>query len=339
MSYVSSAKLLLRFDNSLIDSITTDSFLTAHFTPAYSVDPVSLQLSQGGWIYARDLGLSISDRMTISFRFFPVNSGVARNPTTGSLETMQMPLLDFGEGADEPYSSDYLPINDVCVLYEKCLEEHMNQLVIYLADPAGNTYYAVTEPYDTTSWHQVWIAWSGISSQIRVFIDGKIQLLSETGSMVTLINGGNVGFWLNVIPTILSTGYDFCYNYNKIRDLIVLNDFIDTVTTIQRSINFSIDYAFDTIYANIDEVSFPVFFNDPSAIKIMDMVFDGKYFYSTRSDGKVMQGSPLFWQTRRDFAIKGESDVLHSFSKDTVQQKGVDVSDGLLKIRNGTVRL
>ena len=71
-------------------------------------------------------------------------------------------------------------------------------------------------------------------------------------------------------------------------------------------INNGLLYVVDDIFTNTDIVKSNIYINDPEMITINSMIDDLSYIFVGRNDGKIMRGSPLFWETRRSFSDEEE---------------------------------
>jgi hypothetical protein len=345
MVFESQVKLFLQFDdNTLVDSVTGEYFVLSDRSTNEVVtiqdDGFGYTMTQSQGILGVNWPLAINTACSVGFWFYPTYPGMAQDPDTDNVESMLMPLFSFGEAAVDPYTSKYEATNDVFVIHEETLEGGYSRIVVTFVDINGDVYTATTQgTYERDKWHFIWVAWDGVSSQISVYIDGSSQTLDETGSLPTMIDGVVSTVWINNIPTTLSSGYNLLYNSATINDLIILNVEIANNKDIQQMINLGVERRWNDVTSNMNEIQFGILFNDPAAVKITDILFEGSHLYATRTDGRVLRGSPIMWQSRRDYANPGEADVLVKFSKDVGSVTGVEQSDGLLKIRNGTVRL
>ena len=108
---------------------------------------------------------------------------------------------------------------------------------------------------------------------------------------------------------------------------------MDNSNSIQRATSLSLDYVLDSILSSYIESDLPILFDDPTAVKVTDMVDDGSYLFATRTDGVLLQGSPLLWTARKDYNNPNEASAINSFGS------GATISGGYLKITNGTVKL
>jgi len=76
--------------------------------------------------------------------------------------------------------------------------------------------------------------------------------------------------------------------------------------------------------------------NDPSTVTVTSAVDDMSYIYVGRNDGKILCGSPLFWECRKMYSDNNEAlniDLSNNAEDDN------SVSDGFLKIKNKIIRL
>ena len=130
--------------------------------------------------------------------------------------------------------------------------------------------------------------------------------------------------------------YNIAKNYGYIDDIFILNEALTNEKDMQYVINNGIDYLVDTTlsYKIID--GYNIYFNDPTTITINSIVDDMSYIYIGRNDGKILRGSPLFWESRKIYADKNEIDVLGITS---LESNDNVVQDGFMKLKNAIIRL
>ena len=114
--------------------------------------------------------------------------------------------------------------------------------------------------------------------------------------------------------------------------MFVMNVINNSEMDMQRVINDGIEYLVDDNYTNLHIEKSSIYFNDPDTITVTSFIDDMSYIYLGRNDGKILRGSPLFWETRRIFADDGEEDILGLSSEDIT-------SYGFLELKDKNIRL
>ena len=94
-------------------------------------------------------------------------------------------------------------------------------------------------------------------------------------------------------------------------DIFLLNVYNESPSDIQRVINNGILYVVEDIYTSTDIFQSSIFMNGPETITVNSMVDDLSYIFIGRNDGKILRGSPLFWETRSTFSDSEEYAVLN----------------------------
>ena len=335
--YIDSLKALLSFSSLIIEDSVSNSFFNVNgedtdvivSTNGYKMK--SRQYLNGDLNIEMSSGSSISNGLTISFSLVPVSPGLAINPYTGLTESLRMPLLNFVRtdiGTDTPI-----------IIYETTGIDNNNYLNIEFLDETSLLYSLFTfGPYSPFIFHYFWISLDLSSGEIFVFIDGK---------SFNDLNGSNLipSFsYLNAISLEINknTEDDYSYyiasNYGIIQDIAIFNEKYNDISFIQKVLNYGISYAVEEDNVPLLDQHQSLLFNDPSMIKITSFVDDMSFIYLARSDGKILKGSPLFWESRRVFS---EINELNSIS-DTVTIEGGDeasIDNGFLKINDSIVRL
>jgi hypothetical protein len=289
-----------------------------------------LGMKTGQWFALGNHALGVSDSMTIGFWLKPVNIGMAEQPITGAITPIRQPVLDVSVGSVDVTNSEIDETKQPIVLHEETQRDgDTNKLRIILD---GNSYCeALSEAYITDKWHQFWVAWNGSTRSLKLFIDGKEATTTITGSVPSSMDCVTTVCSINRIA--LDADYDLMMNTGRIDDIFILDECVVDLPTIQQGVNYELGYVVDTQFDNIDETALVIMYDDPTANRITDIYNDKTYLFATRNDGQVLRGSPLIWQSRKDFANDDESDVLESFGS------GITQANGFLEIEEGTIEL
>lgn len=333
--YKSSVKLLLKFENSsLLNSINFEEMTVQGEDLKVDILPSGL-----GYVMKDDQyleGLSafsgISDGFTLSFWLYPVSPGIAINPETDETSSIQMPLLDFVENGSSVFS-----------ISEQTNEDSTNYLNIKL----GDSYQADTSSYKSGLWHHIFVVFDGDRDpsislnpslgdfSFKIYIDGELQSLSNISGEIPSEIGSNV-LDLYINRHFGDYDYNITNNYGFIDDIMISNYEIGSEDDLQKIINYGIDYVVDDIYKDIKEEDYALFFDDPTTITINSVIDDMSYVYFARNDGKILRGSPLFWETRRVFDSYKEKNILNeSIIGDGTSS---EINNGFLKIRQSVFR-
>jgi len=333
MAFISSVKMLLRFDNSsLMEEITGEQFLLSGNGPVdIRADGNGINLKRDQFIFRTGNVFGISNKMSLGFWLKSTHPGASKNPTTGNTDPMRTSVLDFGVGDIDPYSGQLEISEQTLIIHEIAHQDGTMKIKVILEDTLGAVYEATSESYLADKVHHFWFSFNGDTSEFKIFVDGVEQALFTSGSVPATINGTLVAFAINRLALV--PRYDTLNHNGLIDDVIVLNDAVTSNATLQRIINYSVDYAFDTSFMDIEEIDYALFYDDTTPIAVTDAHDDGVFYYATRNDGKILRGSPLLWETRRDFSNDNETEVLDSFGT------GVELVDGELKVTKGTIKL
>jgi hypothetical protein len=320
--FIDSVKLYVKFDDeTLIDEITNNTFV------ATGTDLIVDILSGGlgyGMKHNQSLELSnfpfsISTDFSIGFWLYPQNQGQVINPDTGVITNLIMPLISFFSGTE--------PIIEITEISQS---NDTNFLSIRLEE----IYSATTEEYDVDMFHFVYISWKGETGSITIFIDGKEQVTTTSGTVVTSIGGATMNMFINKIS---ETGFNITQNIGFIDDLVVFNDSKKAAQRSSNAINFSVDYIVDDTLVNLNESGQSFLFNDPATVRTTSMTDDLSFIYVARDDGKILRGSPLFWEVRKVFSENNEKDLIEETVLDNGSPSSLD--GGFLKIESSVVRL
>ena len=325
MTYIDSCKFLLKFDDiNLTESISTTLMVPDSNRSEYaSVNNQSVELLTGGLGYVmkgdqylkqedfsgNGFYINVREEMIMGFWLYPVNPGLVHNPANGVTESIQMPLIDI-----YPYSEISNPI---LTIKEKTVDDENNFMVVEISngiDPSNVDMYRIsTSTYSVGFWHYFWIVYSGIDGTVKIYVDGSLQSPIKgdivnanrfSGYIPSIIDANFVDFYINRGASAFA--FNIAGNYGYIDDVVILNTVSNSEERLQRSINFSIDYVVDEAYVDLEKKSYGLIFDDPSTIRVNAFVDDMSFVFLARNDGKILRGSPLFWEVRKTFSDKEE---------------------------------
>ena len=319
----SSVKLLLQFeDDSLQDTISGTNFVVEGTDTDIEVlsNGAGYWMKQDQYLYHHSLSLSITTDVTFGFWLYPVNAGLTRDQTTSVVTDLQMPLIT-------------LRWNDTNVfeIYEFTEDNNYNYITFSIV---GSTYKASSESYAIGLWHYVWITYNG--SSVSIHIDGTPQTLQNvSGILPASVTGSSLDMYIN--KNFTGTAFNKTNNYGIIDDVVIFNE-TKSELDLQRIINYNINY-FDIQYINQYEKNYGIYMDDPSVLRVNSMVYDMSYIFLGRDDGKIMRGSPLFWEARK---ILSDEKELALFRENLVGDESkvaeAKIEDGFLNITNSIVR-
>jgi hypothetical protein len=318
MAFISTLKFLAKFDQiPLIDEVSTRSLSVVGEGSVELVnESFGYQMQEQQYLRLLDTSLSLTNKATIGFWLNPVNPGVVRNPVSSNLEGLRMSVLDIRDlGGDL-----------IVHVYERTNQGGLDNRLQVDLDGASATF--VSSLYAVSQWHYFFIVYDGLSGSLRLFIDGKEDDNNVLGAVPATL--GTSSGSVSVNRQAFGEGFDVADNTGGIDDVFIANDYITSMETLKKIINFSAEYAFDSSYTNNDEVDQCFVFNDPDAFRTTSLVDDGSSVLASRTDGTILEGLPFFWEVRRRFKEEGEIDGLD------VSGDGFVFEDGNLVV-NGKV--
>lgn len=320
MAFSSNVKFYTAFsDVSLVDQVSSEQLLSVGQSSLLA-DGSGWDMNRNSYAYLSPANLGLSSDFTLGFWLYPKFPGLAASGN--STTEMRLSVMDYGTGtvtdSSVAISSPVLRITEEV----SSLSEH--SLVITFGDI---DYQARTSTYAPNKWHCFHIAYDG--SSLTVYIDGKSSTLTVLqGALPASISGASGIFSFNRLS--FSPASDMMNNDGYLSNVYVLNTSETDSQDIKRIINHGfISYA-DTVYSNINYIDWLSYIDDPTSIRTNGVFNLGSTVLAARSDGRIMQGSPVFWTSRRQYSDSKEQEVL-KVSDD------VTIEDGLLKITKGTV--
>jgi len=323
----SNTKFLMRFDDDTLIEEVSGALFNVGGSGSVVVDD-GYQMQEGQYLYKSNYAFGITTAFTLSFWFKPTKAGVAIN-TSNVLQDMYMPLILVGTGIAS--GSNYELSVERIRVRQVIEEDYRVKVNIRLT---ANYTIESSVSLDPDVWHHVVLRYRGSPSLVELYIDGAQDSTPTTsGPVPANVSASTAAVWINKPSG--SSGYDVLYNRGQIKDICFRNTVSssDFAADVKKIINSGIDFIVDSSYANLAEAEYALLFDDPAAVKLTDFYSDGTSMFVARTDGKLLQGAPLLWEVRKNFANLAEDNVLKKFGS------GVEVTDGNLSITNGTVRL
>lgn len=336
MSYASDVIFHIPFDSEPIANAVTTQFLTSNTTPVM-VDGVfgnAWQMPNNDYLQSNDT-ISPTTALTIGFWLKSVNPGIVTDPNLNISKPLKMPVL-----AKSTFTvlTSISAVSTTFLVWEETQDDGTNVLK---AKVKGTKNSALAEATITSSPYQVgifkhfWIVYDGTALSLRLFVDtiedfgtiiGTIpSTLSVNTSKLTINNNVDGSLW------------QVTRNQGVIDDLVIFSSAKTTASTIARAANKGALYVADNAYTAVDEIDQAIVFDDPGTAQITSVYSNGGRLYVARSDGKLLRGTKLLWESRREFSNDNEINSLTAVNKG--DSGFVRVSLGSLKIQNKIVRV
>ena len=327
--FVPTVKLLLKFDDSSLYENISNTFLSVNGNTSVDILPNGLGyvMKQDQYLFALSFSTTISEKMILGFWLYPVNPGVVVNPDTNSIEGVEMPIINLvGAGNLTPVVS----------VFETTTEDDNNFLTVRLE---SNTYSVSTNNYSVGIWHHFWLVYdnSGSVEKLDIYIDGTLQdKINESGSVPISLTGNLVDIYIN--RHIDGFAYNKTNNFGYLDDMVIFDTDIDAEEKCQKMINYSVDYIVDDNYRFFAEKDYGVAYEDPTTLRINSLINDMSFIFVSRNDGKILRGSPLFWEVRKMFSDEREKGLL----QETIigdNEGESQINNGFLQITGSMVRM
>ena len=329
MAFISSVKFLsMFFDNSCYESISQEVMtVKGSDTNAITLsNGVGYVMQQDQFLVKENVDITINRNFIIGFWLNSVNPGMAVDPITGQNVSVEMPVLDL---IYDGYFS-----NRLVSIYENTEEDSQNYMTVSISN---GDYKASTSLYDIGVWHYYWIVYNGFSNNVDIYMDGEEVVLQNTsGSVPNNLSSDLVDVYIN--KNVVSYDYNKAANFGYIDNVIIFNNNFHSDIPLQTIINKGVYYAIDTDYMEVTERNQCLAFEDPYRITVNAMVDDMSYVYLARSDGNILQGSPLFWETRKNLTFTNELELMNE-TEVVPGNKAQITSDGFLSINNSIIEI
>jgi hypothetical protein len=339
MALLPSVRLFLKFDNSnlLLNSVTNDTVVVKGDNTAatFLANGMGYIMQQDQYLIAENVVFNIRNDLTLGFWLYPTYPGVVADEDDNSISPLKISLLNIANTDPSMREDDE---SNMLILYEETQENGNNRLVIVFEDVSTGNYIARTEEYTPTIWHHFLFVYNGALETFNVLIDGKQTTLTEDGLLPVFLDMQISDFKIN--KKVVSGDNDVANNQGYIDDVFVLNSsdvsIVNSEEFVLKIIGNSSEYALDFDNEFIEDADTGFFIDqDPTTINITSMTRDTSRFFIGRTDGSILEGSALLWQTRRDFSNPDEQDVLN---KNIFGDK-IEIQNGILKIENSVVKI
>ncbi len=325
MVYISSIKLLLKFeDTSLEESINTEYMEVEGYSEASVLsNGYGYYMRQDQYLFLPSIDLDIDNTFSIGFWLYSTNSGVVENPGNGEVESIEMPVLDLR----------YDGLLSFLTIKEISRENGKNYIKVEFNRQAYITY---SNDYTVNLWHYIWIIYNGWERVFEVYVDGTLHSSSPStiGTIDTEVNRNLTDLYIN--KTFEPPRFNMMNNRGYIGNIIIFDETMRE-RDMQRLITKGPDSFEESESVNYEK-NYGVFFEDPSTLQINSSIDDMSYIYIASNDGRVLRGSPLFWESRRNYSNSKEMEFLR---EDVVGESGDPATnvDGFLRVNNSVIRL
>jgi len=330
MGLSSFVKLFLEFNSSnpLVDSVSLNPFLVEgdNDTLLFLDNSMGYVMQQDQYLSKYNFNISISDQFVLGFWLYPKNSGVILDGD--DIDPVKISLLNIAD------TSNGSILNSI-TLYEETLVDGTNKLVINFDE---NDYAIRTDSYNEEQWHSFLISYD--EGELRVIVDGKTSTLEVLNPSINL----PTGFSINVSDIFINkktlSGDGVINNQGYIDDIFILNQTFESASQDEifeeRLTSNSASYVLDEDNENTEDIYNGFYMEkDMTTIEINSITRSTNRYFIGRSDGKIMEGCSLLWESRRDFSNKNEESIIN----ERVLGEPVVVQDGFARIKNSIVRL
>ena len=339
--HVSYIKMLMDFNNATLYEIVNNKF----FVTINSKDDIIVDITDLGYemkeqqqLICKDIRVETdSSGFSFCFWLYPKNTGQVSSLSGSSLEPLRKPILIFSE----PYT-DFN--NTVLSVYENTNADNTNTIELKISsfDASGSLsseYIAYSDSYEELMSHHFLFNICVEKEEVQIIIDGVDAFSSASGSLPPSFIYEYLDVGINKISEIEYT-YNLSNNSGYIDDIGFFNLQFDTESILPKLINEGLSEFSNLELRYSEDFLQGVLFDDPTTLKINAMIDDMSYVYLARNDGKILFGSPLFWESRRIFSDSREIQLLNDtlISNDEKASPAI-IENGFLKITNSTIGL
>ena len=338
MSYASDVVLYVPFDSDPILEAVYGQFFNEYGASPVFVPGVfgsAWQMSDDTYIDIKET-VMVQYAMTIGFWLSSVNPGVVTNPSNKATLPLLMPVIAKATfmGATTITSPVW-----TFIIWEETQTDGTNIMKISIRGLSGVTLISstvATSPYEVDSFHHFWIVYSGGSSPfLRIFVD-TIEDLGTliSGPLPTQLSTGTAYFSVN--NSVLGSSFQIARNNGIIDDLVIFNDAQTDAETIKLAANDGVPYVADQNIIGTTEVDQAAIFDDPGMAQITAIYPNRGRVYVSTSDGQILRGEKILWESRLDFTNPLE---IESINVVNTAPDGTVISNNGIQITDAVVRL
>jgi hypothetical protein len=280
--------------------------------------------------------ISPTTELTIGFWLKSTHPGMVTNPGDNSTKSLKMPVLSK---ATFSVTTNIAVSSYTFLVWEETQSNGKNVLKVKIK---GTKNFVLAEATLTSSEYEVgefkhyWIVYKGSTSTFDLYVDTILDSGATTSGTVPTSLSVNVST-LAVNDNISGELWEVARNKGVIDDLVIFSSAKTSGSTITRAANKGAVYVADSTYVDIEEIDNAIVFDDPGTAQISAIHVNRGRIYVARTDGKLLRGTKLLWESRREFGNNAELDSLTTVSKNS--SGFVRVSAGSLKIQDNIVRV
>ncbi len=330
MAYTAETLIHIKCESLPLLNSASGSLLTSVGTGGTIVDgPLGsgLQLSDNQY-YTLASGSTLTNAFTLAFWLKPTFPGVATDGSA-TYELRQALIAkstfsyDSGTGVTTSSSNAFN-------VYEETRTDGQKQLVVVL----GSTGTLVSSPYSAGIFHYFWIAFSYTGGYCKIFID----LVEDVGAVLTgTLPSSLPNVAININRTTTGEQYQVARNTGVLDDVVLFNTAKISLSDMARAANIGAEYIANSTYIGVEEIDQAIVFDDIDSVQVNGIYANRGNLYVARSDGKLLKGTRLLWQNRRNFSQSSELGGLTRLK--TSDDSTAVIESGALKIVNETIRI
>jgi hypothetical protein len=347
MAFSPDTSLLASFDQEWpIDAINGAFNISGNFTTVPGRFGNAVALNGASFdISALD---SLSSSFTLGFWLKPLNLGVVTNPNTNATQPLKMALFTKSSPSYSAITKQTTLSSEKFSVWEETQADGTNVLKIRVS--GATSAILTSSPYSAGTFHHFWIVYNGNNdeelplpfpfpigySYLAMFIDGEADTGAVlTGDVPSSLNSSTSHFYIN--NSIDGYAFETIRNFGFLDDLVIFSTSRILKTDLFRALDLGISYITDMDLIDDDEATFGTIFNDTSTIQINSICGNRGSVYVGRSDGQLLKGSRVLWESRRDFSNSNEKDCLSIVTRSSTDN--YVIQNGTLKVTNAIIRV
>lgn len=283
-------------------------------SPFLTSGPIERAIKLGdGYFCSYPLGPRYNNiKINLSVGFWLYSNSIAERNVDGVNTPIKMPVFDI-TNAYVSGNTFSIP-GGILLVYEKCVFDEYNQMIINLIDSSGIVHSFESEVYPTAVFNHFIISINMEINEIKMFINGVETILNSVSGTFPTYIGTNGSFDININKNIIGSINEFEKNSGIIDDLFVIDEYIIENYIIKKIITKGFKDSLNDITASFNEFRFEAslsFLQEVASQPTISAIepFNSDVIGGTQ-DGFLIRGQNSFWNKVYNFAsISSNEDI------------------------------
>lgn len=282
--------------------------------PFLASGPIDRAIKLGdGYYCSYPLGSRYNNiKINLSVGFWLYSNSISGRNINGTDIPVKMPVFDITNAYVS--GTNFSVPGGILLVYEKCVFDEYNQMIINLIDSSGAVHSFESEVYPTSVFNHFIISINMEINEIKMFTNGVETILNAISGTFPNYIGTNGSFDININKNIIGSVNEFEKNSGIIDDFFIIDEYIIENYIIKKIITNGFKDSLSDITASFNEFKFEAslsflqeFTSQPAMSAIEPFNSD---VIGVTQDGFIVRGQNSFWNKVYNFAsISSNEDI------------------------------